>query len=83
MLDLSVYPNPFRSTTNIQFNIPKTNPAIISIYNHLGELVDEISVDNYQGEHLIEWNETDLPPGIYFCVLRAGHLVQTNKMIKL
>jgi hypothetical protein len=85
------YPNPFNPTTTIGFGIPASpNPSkggalvTLKIYNVLGSevkiLIDE---EKEAGYHLVEFDASDLPSGVYFYQLRAGSFVETKKMILL
>jgi len=78
------YPNPFNPVTNIKYQIPKSSYVTLKVFDILGRevavLVDEIkeagihnypfSIMNYQ-----------LSSGIYFCQLKAGNYIETQKMV--
>jgi hypothetical protein len=78
------FPNPFNSSTLIEYSVPHTSRVSIRIYNTLGELVKTI-VDEIKttGEYKIELNLTNVSTGIYFYRLNAGNFSQTMKMILL
>lgn len=54
------------------------------VYNTLGEEVAELAnrvVD--KGLHYALFNGLGLPSGVYYCQIRAGSFVQTQKLILL
>jgi hypothetical protein len=65
------YPNPFRSFTNLTFNLPKNDLVKIRLYNIKGQLVRELC-DEYKkaGSFTLVWDGTDstgkiVPAGVY------------------
>lgn len=80
--DSRVYPNPFNSSTTIEFSMPLEN-AVLNIYNTYGQVVKHI--ENISGQK-IRLSRGNLPTGIYFVQLSekkktiAGHkLVVSDK----
>ncbi len=66
------YPNPFNSGTQIEFTLPRSGHAILSIFNIAGELV-AIPVDKHlrAGRHKVHWDGRDkygnlVATGVYF-----------------
>lgn len=93
-LDLSYelqqnYPNPFNPTTTINYNIAKNGLVELTIYNIMGQkirtLVNEVK---NSGQHVIQWDGrnaagTTVASGLYFCTLKSGEFIKTNKMLLL
>ena len=78
------YPNPFNPSTTFNYSIPKQSKVIIKVYDILGnEIADLVNEEKAAGTYEVKWNAEGLPSGVYFCLLRAGSFVQTNKMILL
>ena len=88
------YPNPFNPSTKIKFTIPqdvrgKTQEVILKVYDVLAnEVVTLINEELLPGVYEVEFNVGQasipvLPSGIYFCQLKAGSFIQTNKMLLL
>jgi hypothetical protein len=80
------YPNPFNPTTKISFTLPKNFPSKLTIFNTLGEVVKEFSLD--AGKNFVEWNGTNqsekqVSSGIYFYRLQSGDFSETKKMLLL
>ncbi len=80
------YPNPFNGNSNIKFQIAKLSQVTLKVFDILGReiatLVDGIrDADSYN----VKWKIEDgkFKNGIYFYQLRAGHFVETKKMILL
>lgn len=83
------YPNPFTKQTTIEFEITKTQkPISLKIYNSQGQQVNNL-IDNLNyspGDYSIEWDGTgqngnQLPPGIYYYVLRSKDFVLSKQCI--
>lgn len=69
------YPNPFNPSTNISFNLPVNSQVKLSVYNTLGELVQQlINNELPAGQHTYEWNVSNknLSSGIYIYTLNAA-----------
>ncbi len=83
------YPNPFNSSTQIQYVIKKPGHVQISIYNPLGKLIKKL-VNQYQraGTNKITWNgkgdnNISVPSGLYYYKITYGNMSTTKKMIIL
>ena len=65
-LSLRNYPNPFKGSTTISYTLPEDGNASLKVYNILGEEVAAL-VNGYQsrGQYNIQFNATNLSPGIY------------------
>lgn len=79
------FPNPFNSTTNITFSIPKEGLVNLTIYNLLGQEIETLINDRIKaGIHTIDFAGEVLPSGMYFCRLNVDNkYVETIKMILL
>ncbi|MBZ0202283.1 MAG: T9SS type A sorting domain-containing protein [Ignavibacteria bacterium] len=76
------YPNPFNPVTNIEFEIAKSGPVNLVIFNSLGQLVSTlVDQDLKPGSYKYDFNASGLPSGSYFYRLTAGDYTKTNKMI--
>ena len=75
------YPNPFRGSTVIHFDLIENANIKGEVYNTSGQLVD-ILFEGYmpQGKQQIRWDAHGLPAGIYYLRLMAGHAVGYLKM---
>lgn len=84
------YPNPFNPVTKFNYTIPEEARVKISIYNLMGELVEEIINQSLQpGSYEAVWDASNVTSGVYVYVLEAGSVVsskyyhQSRKMIVL
>lgn len=81
---LQNYPNPFNSSTNIEFFIPESELASLEVFdilgNHISTLVNE---KLSSGNHVVKFNSTGLPAGVYFYRLKSSDLVKIKKLIVL
>jgi len=65
-ISCTVYPNPFRETTNLHFKIGKNSPLTLSVFDHQGRrLVSENLGFFVPGEHQYVFKRGNLSPGIY------------------
>ena len=75
------YPNPFNPTTNISFDIPKSEFVKLSVYDLSGKLVDELVNTNLQaGKYTTNWNASKLSSGVYLYKIQAGEFVDVKKL---
>ena len=63
---ISVYPNPFNSSTTIRFSLASQSDITLTLYDANGRLIEEIVSGSYKsGMHRLVWDGTDLPSGLY------------------
>ncbi|MBO6523954.1 MAG: T9SS type A sorting domain-containing protein [Balneolaceae bacterium] len=78
------YPNPFNPATNITFDIARSGQITLEVYDIVGrkvaELVNEVKP---AGTHTITFDASSLSSGMYLVRLRAGQIIQTQKMTLL
>lgn len=80
------YPNPFNPTTNIEFNLAKSDFTTLKVYSITGELVKTLVNGNVQaGTHKVVFNGKDengreLTSGMYIYELKSGSNISANKM---
>jgi hypothetical protein len=78
------FPNPFEANTSIRFTLAGDCRASICVYNSNGAKIDCLVNQHYPaGEHQIEWNTSQLAPGIYFYTLECDGFEQVRRAIKL
>jgi alpha-glucosidase (family GH31 glycosyl hydrolase) len=77
------YPNPFNPTTQIQFDLQRTSPVTLKVFNILGREVQTLlrAERLAQGTHVVTLNAQILPSGIYFYRLETSGTAITKKMI--
>jgi hypothetical protein len=83
----NAYPNPFNPTTNIQFNIAKSENIKLVVFNILGQQVKTlVNGEMKAGSYTATWNGKDefgnsVASGIYFYRLESQSFNTTKKMI--
>lgn len=78
----NIYPNPFNSSTTIEFSLPKNEFVTIKIFNSLGEIVTIlVDKDMKAGNHKITWNAENFASGIYMYKITAGDYTEIKKCI--
>ncbi len=91
---LEVYPNPFKNRLDIRYWIQDTGYRIekglasIVIYDVSGRIIKQFNHLTIQPFSQVVWFGTDnygrqLPPGVYFVVLKTNSFVTIKKVIKL
>ncbi|MFW5972527.1 MAG: T9SS type A sorting domain-containing protein [Bacteroidota bacterium] len=77
------YPNPFNPSTTVPFTLPAAMDVTLEVYNLLGQRVATL-IDGQQmpsGRHAAVFDAASLPTGVYLYQLRAGHQIETRKML--
>src|SRR4030095_8159032 len=80
-----VYPNPFKTKTNIQFVAAESGKAVVELYNVNGAMVRSLFSRNVvQGQvYNVGVGDAQLPKGIYVYRIGNGNQKQTGRIIKL
>jgi|GEM_PF-3479052 len=80
------HPNPFNSSTMIEYRLNAAGTVELMVYNCLGQLARRLLQGRQAaGAHSVEWNGRDdygrdMPSGLYYALLKAGDQI---RMIKL
>lgn len=76
------YPNPFKSSTTIEFKLHKEEHINLSVYDLFGNKIDEL-IDSKlpEGQHHIDFDAHSLQQNIYFYKLENTDGIVVNKMI--
>ncbi len=82
-LQVNTYPNPFTTSTTIEYELIQPETVRIIFYNQFGKLVDVIEESQLQGLNKVVWTPENLPDGIYYFRLQAGEEMATGKMVKI
>jgi hypothetical protein len=82
-------PNPFNTSTVIEYAVPRRSFVTLSIYNILGQRINTlVSSEKTAGEYTVIWDGTDkngepMATGVYFYQITAGNFAATRKMVLL
>jgi photosystem II stability/assembly factor-like uncharacterized protein len=78
----SNYPNPFRSSTAITFELSAPTNGRLDVFDMQGRHVAVLfEGERGPGRHEITWDAGALAPGVYISVLRLGHATSVRKMV--
>jgi plastocyanin len=76
------YPNPFNPTTSLPYELKTEGLVRLNVFNVLGEKVAELVNERQAaGLHVVNFNASALPSGIYIYQLTSGGRTQAAKMI--
>jgi endonuclease/exonuclease/phosphatase family metal-dependent hydrolase len=76
------YPNPFITSTTIEYELQQPEKVTLTIYDYLGKQVHQVQVNQAQGSRQIKWNAEGYADGIYYYRLQAGEQVANGKLVK-
>ena len=83
-LELSNYPNPFSTSTTIQFQTPSNTLVSLEVFDQTGEKVTTLLNEVIpSGIHQLDFDGSILPGGIYYYQLTVGKYSTTRKMIHI
>lgn len=76
------FPNPFNSSTTINFRLPEENNAVLELYNVLGQKI-KVLLNGFisAGKHTFQLNAEGLSSGTYYYVLRTPGFTEIKKML--
>ena len=79
----NIYPNPFNSTTNINFSLAQTEHVVIGIHDMIGrEVAWLVNSEMTAGDHQVQWKAGSvIPDGIYLCVIKTEEMAVINKVV--
>jgi hypothetical protein len=81
---LNISHNPFNSNTLIEYYLNEFCHVQINLYNQNGQKLKAFNEGKkFEGYHEIEFDGSELPPGIYFIRLQAGEQVVVKKAVKI
>ncbi|MCB0712545.1 MAG: T9SS type A sorting domain-containing protein [Ignavibacteriae bacterium] len=65
--------NPFHGKTELRFELANTSHTVLTVYDMLGiEVMRLVDERMEQGEHIVEWDASNLPQGVYLCQLSSN-----------
>ncbi|MEO1479352.1 MAG: FlgD immunoglobulin-like domain containing protein, partial [Bacteroidota bacterium] len=83
------YPNPFTSSTRIDFSLAEDRAVTLSVFDLMGREVARL-VDGYRtaGTHSVTWDALDaqgrsVAAGVYVYQLRAGDYTESKRLVVL
>jgi hypothetical protein len=79
---IHLFPNPANDKVNIAFNIAEEGQAKVLLYNVAGMETLVLDKTLASGKHTIDFDTSELAPGIYFCKVITGNSILVEKLIK-
>jgi len=77
-----IHPNPFNSTTTIEYALPFLSQVSLNIYNLSGRRIETLFNGSLQaGIHRVNLSAADLPSGLYFIKLKSAGKTLTGKVL--
>ncbi len=78
------YPNPFNSSTTIEYGLPQEAEVTVEIYDILGRRVEALFEGSQSaGSHSVTWDAETVPSGVYFYRIEAGEYSQVRRCLLL
>ncbi len=77
------FPNPFNSTTSISVHLPLASQLQVSVFNTLGQKIQEVTNGKYEpGSYRFSFSADDLTSGMYFIqVVVPGKMNEIKKVL--
>ena len=82
--NVSIYPNPATTSTNVLLNLNDHENIVIDIYNSVGQVVfSQNNGELSSGEHLVTINTENFATGIYNLMVRTNKSIVSKKIVIL
>ncbi|MFA7290474.1 MAG: T9SS type A sorting domain-containing protein [Melioribacteraceae bacterium] len=80
-ISVNVYPNPFSTTTTLEYTLPHASKLEIKFYNHLGKQVDYTNANQSEGKQRVIWKPEKLPSGVYTFTLKTSENTASGQLV--
>jgi len=78
------YPNPFNPVTNITFGIENDGLVSVKVFDVTGREIADLANGVYSaGYHIVEWDASNSPSGMYFLKAEFSGITETQKLMLL
>jgi polyhydroxybutyrate depolymerase len=77
---ISINPNPFTTSTTIEYELTKPQTITITFFNQFGKMVDRIEQKQPAGKQQVVWSPV-LPGGVYYFRMEAGEQQASGKVV--
>jgi hypothetical protein len=83
--NIVIYPNPFNSTSTVEFKLKKSDKVSLSIFNSLGQNVKTVFANKEltRGIHKYNIDFSSLPSGVYYATVRINDTIFSRKLINI
>jgi len=76
------YPNPFNTSTTIEFSLPNDCQLSLKVFDALGREIETLAEGIYtRGIHRFQWNAKGMASGVYYYKFTSGSYTETRSMI--
>ncbi|MCH8903839.1 MAG: T9SS type A sorting domain-containing protein [Bacteroidetes bacterium] len=76
------YPNPFGTSTRIDYRVLESTEVSIKVYDQFGRLIAIlVSEQKNPGDYSVHFDARDHSSGFYFYILRVGNTLRARKMV--
>lgn len=77
------YPNPASATTTFSYDVLGAADVSLKVYDLMGSEVATVVNNEKQteGTHLVRWNSSEVPAGVYTYTVAVGNKVATRKLV--
>ena len=76
------FPNPFHPETAIPFDLPEAGHVTLTIHDLLGRTLATLADGpKAAGRHIVFWNASPYPNGLYLVRLKAKDTIQTRRLM--
>lgn len=81
-LALRSFPTPVRTGAAVHFTLPSSGEANLSVYGPDGRVISELASGALEaGNHVMRWDATGVPAGVYYYRLDAAGQTVTSKTV--
>jgi len=79
---VTVYPNPVKGLSSVEFNLDNTSNVAVDIYNALGQKLIRLKEGTLtSGNHVLYFDATEVPNGLYFVSVNVDGSNSMSKFI--
>jgi uncharacterized protein (DUF362 family) len=76
------FPNPFNGSTTIEFELPQDGEVRIEVVDLYGQVIERLAEGRHAGGfHLLRWDGTRRPSGVYFVRMLSGGRSAVRRMV--
>jgi len=79
----NIYPNPFKDNFTLEYSVQSVSKVKISIFNTIGQQMTVLqdNVAQVSGNYQINFDATNLEPGIYYCKIETDDYTIVKRII--
>ncbi|CAN5340599.1 hypothetical protein BH09BAC5_BH09BAC5_07010 [soil metagenome] len=81
LTDVTLYPNPTNTVTDVMINLTKSQSVTVSVYNTTGQLISSEMKNLPAGASSIKFDVSKYPTGMYFVNVQEGTSMISKKLI--